>query len=207
MEQERTTLAVQKYLDELAGAQVGPDAELVISALLGRSARRLERLCATLLYRSYPRLAQPPLGLEVEEMLQAVVERLLRALRQTRPATVRGFFALAGQHMRWELNDLARRLDGQGGLINLQGIDVASPPSSESGLPLAARRMLDAIEALPEGEREALDLIRIHGMTHAAAAELLGVSLKTVQRRLQRSLLLLASELSDLRPGPPEDAS
>ncbi len=66
--------------------------------------------------------------------------------------------------------------------------------------------MLDAIEGLPEGEREALDLVRIHGMTHVEAAELLGVSIKTVQRRLQRSLLLLAAELSDLRPGlPPDD--
>lgn len=66
--------------------------------------------------------------------------------------------------------------------------------------------MLDAIEALPEGEREALDLVRIHGMTHAEAAELLGISIKTVQRRLQRSLLLLAAELKDLRH-PPDDGS
>ena len=207
MEQERTTFAVQRYLDELAGARAGADAELVISALLGRSARRLERLCAGLLYRSYPRLAQPPLGLDAEEMLQSVVERLLRALRLTRPSTVRGFFALAGQHMRWELNDLARRLDEQAGLADFQEIDPASPPSSESGLPPTARRMLDAIEKLPEGEREVLDLVRIHGMTHAEAGELLGISLKTVQRRLQRSLLLLAVELKDLRPGPPDDAS
>ncbi len=207
MEPERTTSAVQKYLDELAEAQIGPDAEFVISALLGRSARRLERLCATLLYRSYPRLTQPPLGLEAEEMLQVVVERLLRALRQTRPSTVRGFFALASQHMRWELNDLARRLDDQGGRVDVQKIDIAAPPGSDSGLPPAARRMLDAIEALPDGEREVLDLVRIHGMTHAEAAELLGISIKTVQRRLQRSLLLLAAELSDLKPGFPDDES
>jgi RNA polymerase sigma factor (sigma-70 family) len=205
MNLDRTTFVVQKYLDELADAQAGSDAELVISALLGRAAKRLERLCATLLYRSYPRLAQPPLGLEAEEMLGAVVERLLRALRETRPVTVRGFFALAGQHMRWELNDLARRLDGQGGLIDVQEFDVAAPVSSESGLAPAARRMLDAINGLPEGEREALDLVRIHGMTHAEAAELLEVSIKTVQRRLQRALLLLAAELSDLRPDRPSD--
>jgi RNA polymerase sigma factor (sigma-70 family) len=201
MEQERTTFAVQRYLDELAGAQAGADAELVISALLGRSARRLERLCAGLLYRSYPRLAQPPLGLDAEEMLQSVVERLLRALRQTRPSNVRGFFALASQHMRWELNDLARRLDERGRPVDVHEIDVASPKSSDSGLPPSARRMLDAIDALPDSEREVLDLVRIHGMTHAEAAELLEISLKTVQRRLQHALLLLTAELSDLGPG------
>ena len=46
-------------------------------------------------------------------MLSAVVERLLKALREARPTTVRQFFALACQHTRWELNDLARRLDTQ----------------------------------------------------------------------------------------------
>jgi RNA polymerase sigma factor (sigma-70 family) len=98
-------------------------------------------------------------------------------------------------------------LDDQRGLVDLKEIDMASPPSSDSGLPPAARRMLDAIEGLPDGEREALDLVRIHGMTHAEAAELLGVSLKTIQRRLQRSLLLLAAELNDLKPDPPDGAS
>jgi len=32
-------------------------------------------------------------------------------MRSVRPQTVRQFFALANQHMRWQLNDLARRLD------------------------------------------------------------------------------------------------
>ncbi len=58
--------------------------------------------CAALLYRSYPRLTRPPLNLQVEEMLGAVVERLLKALREIRPGTARQFFALASQHMRWE---------------------------------------------------------------------------------------------------------
>ena len=54
------------------------------------------------------RLTQPPLNLQPDEMLSAVVERLLKAMRSARPRTVRQFFALVNQHMRWELNDLAR---------------------------------------------------------------------------------------------------
>ena len=42
-----------------------------------------------MLYRSYPRLTRPPLYLEADEMLGAVVERLLKALREARPRTVR----------------------------------------------------------------------------------------------------------------------
>jgi hypothetical protein len=111
MDEGRTTLRVQRYLDDLADASGDADAGPVISALLGRSARRLHLLCNALLYRSFPRLARPPVGLEAEDLLDAVVERLIKALRETRPGTVRGFFALAGRHMRWELNDLVRRLN------------------------------------------------------------------------------------------------
>jgi RNA polymerase sigma-70 factor (ECF subfamily) len=71
----------------------------------------LRLLYAALLYKSYPRLTQPPLNLKTDELLGGVVVGLLTALRTTRPPTVRRCFALANQHMRWQLNDLARLLD------------------------------------------------------------------------------------------------
>jgi DNA-directed RNA polymerase specialized sigma24 family protein len=42
--------------------------------------------------------------------------------------------------------------------------------------------------------------VRIQGMTQPEAATVLGVSAKTVQRRLNRGLLLLAERLGDLTP-------
>jgi RNA polymerase sigma-70 factor (ECF subfamily) len=77
---------------------------------------------------------------------------------------------------------------------------VPAPVSSDSELTADARRMLEAIDNLPEEEREVFGLVRIQGLTRREAAEVLGVSEKTVQRRLGRSLLLLARELDDLRP-------
>jgi len=59
--------------------------------------------------------------------------------------------------------------------------------------------MLEAIEALPEEEREVFSLVRIQGMTQTETATLLEVSTKTVQRRLNRALLLLTKALSDLQ--------
>ena len=44
------------------------------------------------------------------------------------------------------------------------------------------------------------DLVRIQRLTYAEAAEVGGVSKKTVQRRLLRARLLLAEQLADLRP-------
>ena len=205
MDEERTTAVVQRYLDELA---CDAPAEPIIRALLDRSVHRLHHLCAALLHRSYPRLTRPPLNLQAEEMLGAVVERLLKALRQARPGTVRQFFALAGQHMRWELNDMARRLDEGPAAVELREGLAPAPASSDSSLSPEARNMLEAIGSLPDDEREAFDLVRIQGLTHTEAAEVLGVATKTVQRRLDRGLRLLTERLGDLSLGDtPSDSS
>jgi RNA polymerase sigma factor (sigma-70 family) len=200
MTEEHTTVVVQRYLDELAG---DASTEPVIRALLDRAVRRLQRLCANLLFRSYPRLTRPPLNLQPDELLGGVVERLLKSLRETRPGTVREFFALANQHMRWELNDLARRLDKERSSAKLFDGMTHALESSGSGLSPDSRRMLDAIDNLPDDEREAFGLVRIQELTHVDAAKLVGVSVKTIQRRLNRALVLLADQLDDLSPEPP----
>jgi RNA polymerase sigma factor (sigma-70 family) len=172
-----------------------------VRALLDRSVRRLQLLCTNLLYRKYRRLTLPPLNLQPEEMLDAVVERLLKAMRSVRPQTVRQFFALVNQHMRWELNDVARRLDEQPTALEVREELVAAPSSSGSVLTPAGRRMLETIDALPDEEREVFGLVHVQGLMQGEAAQVLGVSVRTVQRRLNRSLLLLANELEDLKPG------
>src|SRR5215510_6155501 len=149
MEATRTTAAIQGYLDDLAGLKGDSPAEPVIRSLLGRAADRLHQLCATQLYRNYPRLTRAPLNLQSEEMLSAVVERLMKALQKARPGNVRQFFQIANQHMRWELNDLARRLDERPRALEMNEKSPAVPPSSESQFNPVARRMFEAIDALP----------------------------------------------------------
>jgi RNA polymerase sigma-70 factor (ECF subfamily) len=204
MHEEHTTAAVQRYLDKWPTMAGDSPAEPVVRDLLSRSVHRLHQLCASLLYRSYPRLTRPPLNLQVDEMLSAVVERLLKALREARPATARQFFALACRHMRWELNDMARRLDEQPAAAELPDEVVPAPPSSGSGLSPDGRRILAAIDRLPEAEREVFDLVRIQGMSQTEAAQVLEVSVMTVNRRLHRGLDLLAATLRDLSPGEAE---
>ena len=202
MNEEHTTAVVQRYLDALDGdAPVEP----IVRLLIERAASRLHQLCANLLHRSYPRLARPPLNVESAELLGGVVEGLLKAMRTIRPQSVRQFFALANQHMRWQLNDLARLLDERPAAVELREGLAAAPAGSESGITPKGRRMLEAIDKLPEDEREVFDLVRLQGFTHAEAAELLNVSAKTVQRRLNRARLLLSLALEDLRPRNDEE--
>jgi RNA polymerase sigma-70 factor (ECF subfamily) len=120
--------------------------------------------------------------------------------------TMRQLFALANQHMRWEFNDLARCLDDRPAAAELREGLVPAPASSASGLTPDSPCMLRAIDVLPGDERDLFDLVRIPGMTQAEAAPLLGVLAVTVQRRLNRSLLLLAQQRDDLRPveNPPD---
>jgi RNA polymerase sigma-70 factor (ECF subfamily) len=121
--------------------------------------------------------------------------------------TVRQFFAPADRSMRRKFNDLAGRLDHQTAVVELCEGLVPAPARSVSGLSPDARRMLQAIGALPEEEREAFDLVRVQGMSQAEAAQVLGVSALTVKRRLNRGLRLAAEQLADLRQGEPRPDS
>jgi len=201
MVEEHTTTIVKRYLGELAEISGDMSNDAVIRALLSSSVGRLHILCRSLLYRSYPRLTRPPLNLQSEEILSNVVERMMKAMKVVRPETVRQFFALANKHMRWELNDLARKCDNEVRDLELRESAVVKQPDSvPSQMSPNTVRILEAIEGLPEDEREAFSLVRVHGMTQADAAAVLGVAPKTVQRRLHRSLLLLGEKLRDLQP-------
>lgn len=207
MNEDRTTVAIQRFLNELGNAQCDCRTEPIVAALLGRAVHRLEGLCGHLLFSSYRRLTRPPLNLRPEEILSLVVERLLKAMREYRPQNVRQFFALANQHMRWELNGLARRLDKQSPMVELRDSFAGKSPASDVAQPSKeTTKILEAIESLPEEEREVFSLIRIQGMTQHEVAEVIGMSAKTVQRRLNRSLILLAEKLRNLVPSsvPPE---
>jgi RNA polymerase sigma-70 factor (ECF subfamily) len=198
---QHTTAVVQEYLNDLNGES---PAEPIIRELLTRAAGRLHLLCASMLNRDYPRLTRPPLNLQPEEMLSGLMERLLKAMQKVRPPTVRHFFGLVNQHMRWELNELARRLDERSRPVELRDELVPAPENSGSGLSPNTRRMLDAIDSLPAEEREVFELIRIQGLSTCEVAGIVGVTERTVQRRLNRGLFLLMGMLGDLRP--PEKA-
>jgi RNA polymerase sigma-70 factor (ECF subfamily) len=200
---DETTVVVQQHLERLAEISTDERAHPIVRELIAESADRLHVLCASMLFRSYPRLTKPPLNLQPDELLSSVVERMLKAMKEFRPDGVRQFFALATRHMRWELNDLARRLDHENREQPLDESEVAAIDRSvATQLTRNARRILEAIEELPTDERDVFELVRIQGMVQPDAAAVLGICAKTVQRRLNRALLLLSEKLCDLQPLP-----
>jgi RNA polymerase sigma-70 factor (ECF subfamily) len=84
--------------------------------------------------------------------------------------------------------------------IEIEEQRVADRSTSEPGFTANARRMLDALDSLGAEEREVFGLVRVQGLTHEEAAEVLCVSTKTVQRRLNRGRMQLVGLLKDLEP-------
>src|SRR5215475_6934958 len=54
MESQRTTVAIQHFLNDLAALRGDSPAESIVRDLIARAAQRLHLLCARLLHRSYP---------------------------------------------------------------------------------------------------------------------------------------------------------
>ena len=194
MKEGNTTASIQQHLDQL-GAEI-PDGESV-RVLLERSATRLSVLCGNLLHRRYTRLTCPPLNLSADELLSAVIERLIKAMREAKPNSVRQYFALAGQHMRWELNDLARRLDSEKPLGTIDENLIADLAPSDSQLYDLCKQIFEEIDALPVEQREVFELVRIQGLPVSEVARILNVTDVTVRRRLSRALSGLSSIFDD----------
>lgn len=192
------TAVIRACLARLEGGGRG-----ALDDLIRLTGGRLEVLARRML-RDFPRVRR---WAETDDVMQNALVRLCRALESIRPATAREFYSLATVQLRRELIDLARHYAGpEGAAANHES--RADPP--ELGVPdlthdpgaLADwREFHEQVAALPDDEREVFGLVFYQGLTQEDAAELLGVSLRTVQRRWQAALLLLHRARGGEPPG------
>jgi RNA polymerase sigma factor (sigma-70 family) len=180
----------------LPGAVAGDEA--AIDALLRHYGQRLTLLTRRMLgdFQRVRRWA------ETDDVLQNALVRLVGALRSVKPQTSRDFLALATLQIRRELIDLARHYYGPEGI----GANHASGGHDDSQNPQPADKsdvrhepsslaqwteLHEQIGALPDEEREVVGLLFYQGLSQAETAEVLGVSLRTVQRRWHDALVKL----------------
>jgi RNA polymerase sigma-70 factor (ECF subfamily) len=173
--------------------------------MLGAVHARLERLARKML-RRFPTVGRWE---GTGDLLQNAVLRLLRALQDVQPTSVRDFFGLAAEQMRRELLDLARRyrtrrLDGPSHAASPEGnsseVSVFDPPAAAEDSDELEKwsAFHEAVERLPVAEREVVSLIYYHAWTQAEVAEHLGISKRTVQRHWAAAMLTLHELLKDL---------
>jgi len=191
------TVRLEQWLERL---QAGD--ETARAALIQHSCQRLRRLTHRMLDR-YERLRRLE---QTDDVLNAALIRLDRALHSVRPESARDFFRLAAAQVRRELLDLVRKHFGPEGQARhvVSGpawptvsatqepprLDAAVDTWNPSGL-AEWREFHEQVERLPEPEREVFDLLWYQGLSHSDAAHVLGVSPRTVTRRWRSACLLL----------------
>jgi RNA polymerase sigma factor (sigma-70 family) len=189
----------QTMMQQLLQRAVTGD-ELAVDALLRHSCDRLTNLTRRMLgeFKRVRRWA------ETGDVLQNALLRLVGALRDVKPATSRDFLALATLQIRRELIDLARRFYGPQGIGTNQdsqpgggaesdntGPQERADLSHEPSVLAQWSELHQQIDLLPEEEREIVGLLFYQGLSQGEAAEVLNVSVRTVQRRWHTALCKL----------------
>ena len=161
--------------------------------LFARAKARLEALSRKML-RRHPAVAR---WADAEDVVQNAAVRLLRALDVVPVADTRAFFGLSATIMQRELIDLARHFHGPLG-VGANHDSVAPRPGGPTSPDRPAHdpdpgdldrwaALHAAAEQLPADEREVFGLTFYHGWKQEQIAELFGVDVRTVRRRLRRA--------------------
>jgi RNA polymerase sigma factor (sigma-70 family) len=182
------TTKLQRWLDLLRSGNADARNEVIDHAC-----ERLRNLSHRML-RGYRRLRR---WSETDDVLQNALLRLHRSLAEVHPESVRQFYALATTQIRRELIDLSRHFlgpEGHGTNHDSNNGEACAKQPDCQGEPDTLEEWTDFHERagkLPDEEREVFNLLWYEGLTQPEAAEVLGVSLKTVKRRWQSARLLL----------------
>jgi RNA polymerase sigma factor (sigma-70 family) len=134
-----------------------------------------------------------------DDLLQDSLIRLHRAVLELKPDTTRAFMALALQHVRWALRDLAR--DMQRDKQKFPRGDIGSKIPALHTLKGEPESLLEwqffhsIVEKLPSEEREVFDAIYYGGANQEEVAQRLQVSTRTIKRRWRNARSMLGREM------------
>lgn len=195
-----STVWVQNCLDRLRAGDVA-----AIDPLLERSLERLRHLATKMLGADFPRLQRWE---DADDVLQNAALRLYRHLREQAPATPLDFYRFAALHIRRELHDMARRYFGPHGVganhVSTAESSIDTPrfeATTDTRNPAKLAEWTEfhrAAESLPEAERAVFDLLWYQDVGQEEASALLGVDVRTVQRRWRNARLTVQQQLGPL---------
>ncbi|MGF1583408.1 MAG: RNA polymerase sigma factor [Gemmataceae bacterium] len=198
------TIHLRDWLDRMRAGEESAREELLASVC-----KQLEHLTRKML-RRYPDVQRYE---QTGDVLNKALLRLLRALEEIDPYSVRDFYSLAAVQIRRELLDMAKHYRGVYGLAkNHDSIgkwkrgDEAHPqfdPPDTSVDPVDLERWTlfhQAVENLPAQEREIVSLVFYHRWTHPEIADLFQVSERTIGRWWASACLKLDEELNGELP-------
>jgi RNA polymerase sigma factor (sigma-70 family) len=176
--------------DRIARFQAGQTSAL--DSLIRRTQERLEHFTRRML-GGFPGVGARE---QVEDVVQNVLIRLTRALRQEVPPSVEDFFGLTALHIRRESLDLARSH------ARRPAAHLAQDPPERDGDSSAEwdrwAALHEAAGRLPDQLRQVFSYTFYHGWTQNQIAELLGLSDRQVRRRWVEACLRLKAAVGNL---------
>jgi len=126
---------------------------------------------------------------QTDDVLQNSMLRLFRALTEITPDSLRHFYNLATLQIRRELLDLAKHHARKHGQADESSEEQADPDEPST---LAEWSEFHCqVETLPDDEREVFAQVWYHDLSLAEAAEVSGISVRTVIRRWQAARIRL----------------
>ena len=171
--------------------------------LIGCAYRRLRCLARVILNEDFPRLKGAPAALETTDVADEAALGMYQVLAEIQPATPRDFFRLAAQRIRWLLLDRAKQVArARRDFLDSSALRAADRPL-EDDAPGAFEALYQQIEALPDKEREVVDLLYFHGLDQSEAAAILGVTERSVRRYWTAARLKLLQALPKAMPAVP----
>ncbi len=197
MSDSTTTIVLQTLLTRFTAGDDSAKRELI-----NRAHARLILVTRKLLGSFVPVRAEE----ETAGVLNDAYLRLHTSMDEVKPPTVRQFMGLAALEIRRTLLDRIRKMRGRGEQARPNQVsldsnehDVADPDIDE-GRRILALDLLEALETLPEEEREAVELLFFHGCTQPEAAAIVGVHEDTIKRRWSKARIKLAGMLTVFGP-------
>lgn len=189
-DREQSSAAIRRTLN-LSRSGRGLDRD----QLVAHAARRLHILTKNML-RNYSRLRRWE---ATDDVFQSAMMRLFASLGEVVPTSERQFFGLAATQIRRTLIDLSRRYFGPEGMARHHESDDGSVPylnqspchSSQPDTLAEWTRFHETVEQLPNEDRESFSLIWYGGLTQVESARVLGISQRTMTRRITRARLQL----------------
>jgi RNA polymerase sigma-70 factor (ECF subfamily) len=198
------TAVLGRWLERLRQGDPAAAAE-ARDEVIHHACGRLEALTRRML-RHYPRLRRWE---QTADVLQNALLRLHRSLATVRPDTAAQFYGLAAAQIRRELIDLARHhfgpegaaahhhTDGDGRPGDAVRVASQQDPAGEPATLDEWTEFHEAVQRLPEPEREVFDLLWYQGLTQGEAATVLGVTERTVKNRWRSAKLELRRMLGE----------
>lgn len=134
---------------------------------------------------------------DADDLAQTTLERALRSKSQWQPGTRLDSWAYTIMRNCWidTVRSRSRKLKSEAPEAEVES--VGHDPRDEMDASIELQRVMDAMQRLPDEQREVVALILIEGFGYREAAEMLGLPIGTVSSRLVRGRTALLAMVGE----------